>query len=300
MRSFFNPLTGDTFTPSRLMWDRGGDEPGPLTVLMCGVHGNEPSGWLALDAVGQTLTVSRGRVIAVCANLAAVEAGVRYVERDMNRLWGRPDDTPDGRELAAVTELLEPLLDHDGPKHFLDCHSVSGESVPFLSVLGEPACAAFAERLPAHAVLGAGDHLPGVSDRWLFERGFVGCTSEAGRHEELATAEAQEALVWSALSAAGNVSEETAEVRRSQARLWRLLLDGRRNFEVRHVHQITADAEFIMRPGYFNFRPVREGETLAVEAGEEVRSPCGGRVYMPLYQPQGAVGFSIVREIGAG
>lgn len=294
MRTFANPLTGRPCVPRRLMLDASGHEPGPLTLLLCGVHGNEPSGWLAIDAVAEVLHPARGRVVGVCVNLAAVDRGVRYVERDANRLWGPPDSTVDGRELAAAMDVISSLLDHEGPRFFLDCHSVSSESVPFLSVLGEASCAEFAGRLPAHAVIGAGDHLPGVSDRWLFERGFIGCTSEAGHHGELATMEAQESMIWCALAATGNVSDEHPLVRRSRSRLSRVLLDGAGRYEVVHVHRIEPGESFAMRPGWFNFRRVSRGEVLAEQGGEDVFSPTDGRIYMPLYQPQGTVGFSIV------
>ena len=164
--------------------------------------------------------------------------------------------------------------------------------MPFLSVLGERECAAFAGELPARAVIGAGDQLPGVSDRWLFDRGYVGCTAEAGRHGGLATLEDQEALIRCALAAAGN----TPPADTARGRLERTLLDGPRRYEVVHVHRIEAGESFAMRPGWFNFRAVRRGEVLAEQGGHGVVSPADGRIYMPLYQPQGTVGFSIVRK----
>ena len=55
---------------------------------MAGVHGNEHAGIIALESIRNTLRVIRGKVILVLqANPRAVEQGVRFTEKNMNRAF---------------------------------------------------------------------------------------------------------------------------------------------------------------------------------------------------------------------
>ena len=302
-----NPLTGGETRVDRVLLDAGGNvaEDAPLLLVLTAVHGNEPSGPLAAAAVAEAVrrneVALRGRVVMLACNPPALREDARYIDEDMNRAFdadrlARDDDSNELRQLREVVPLIDSLAaGWPGPRFFLDCHSVSSESVPFASVLSDPDCVALAESVPAHAVVGAGDHLSGVSDLFLRDRGWVGFTFEAGQHHELATLEAQEAMIWTVMRRAGCVAETPD---RREARLFRVLLDGPRRFRVAEQYLVRHPGRFVMRPGYFNFRRVAEGEPLATDGGEEVRCPRDGRIYMPLYQRLGAVGFTIVTERG--
>ncbi len=81
---------------------------GPTVLLLGGVHGNEPGGWLAADelrswqpAIGSLIVVPRANALAI-----------RTLERtlpelgDLNRLYpGNPDGLPMARMAAAITAL---------------------------------------------------------------------------------------------------------------------------------------------------------------------------------------------------
>ena len=300
-----NPLTGGETRVDRVLLDAGGDPAAdaPLLLVLTAVHGNEPSGPLAAAAVAGAVrrgeAAVRGRVVMLACNPPALREDARYLDEDMNRSFdaGRlagPGDSSELRQLREVVPLIDSLAEGwPGPRFFLDCHSVSSESVPFVSVLSDADCLSLAESVPAHAVVGAGDHLSGVSDRFLRDRGWVGFTFEAGQHHELATLEAQEAMIWTLMQRAGCLAETPA---RREARLSRVLLDGPRRFRVAEQYLVRHPGRFVMRPGYFNFRRVRAGEVLASDGGKEVRCPRDGRIYMPLYQRLGEVGFTVVEE----
>ena len=65
---------------------------GATLVGVGGIHGNEPAGVRALETVLAELGrpdggLSRGRFIALAGNRPALDAGVRYIDRDLNRIW---------------------------------------------------------------------------------------------------------------------------------------------------------------------------------------------------------------------
>ena len=85
-------------------WVRGRSE-GPLLLCVGGLHGNEPAGVSALrqviDEVRARQGVLRGDFVAVVGNVAATEAGRRFLSYDLNRAW-----TPDRVRRARVEAAL--------------------------------------------------------------------------------------------------------------------------------------------------------------------------------------------------
>lgn len=69
-----------------------GAQPGPTLIAIGGMHGNEPAGVHALLRVFAELERSglplRGRFVGLLGNVGALRAGKRYLDTDMNRLWG--------------------------------------------------------------------------------------------------------------------------------------------------------------------------------------------------------------------
>ncbi|MFT5998627.1 MAG: succinylglutamate desuccinylase, partial [Neolewinella sp.] len=84
----------------RIIGHYRGAEAGPLVVAIGGVHGNEPAGVLALERLFDMLEDEprinpgfsfKGDLLALRGNLAALAAGVRFIDADLNRIW-RPLD----------------------------------------------------------------------------------------------------------------------------------------------------------------------------------------------------------------
>ncbi|WP_018748292.1 succinylglutamate desuccinylase [Chitiniphilus shinanonensis] len=78
-------------------------------VISAGVHGNETAPVELLDRlIGEVLSGRlkvRARVLCVFGNIEALRRGVRFVERDMNRLFCRLPDSHDGAEARRATML---------------------------------------------------------------------------------------------------------------------------------------------------------------------------------------------------
>ncbi len=72
-----------------LLYLFGSGLPGPVVLILGGVHGNEPAGWLAAEQLVETVEVERGSVLIVPrANELATHALERTLPDlgDLNRL----------------------------------------------------------------------------------------------------------------------------------------------------------------------------------------------------------------------
>ncbi|MCA9069035.1 MAG: succinylglutamate desuccinylase/aspartoacylase family protein [Planctomycetaceae bacterium] len=302
-----NPLTGNAIAIRRVIGQYSQGRPGPLLVVLTGIHGNEPSGVLGLAAVLEKLQAEDppffGRMVGIAGNLGALEVNQRFLDEDLNRIWLpervkalREGREPHTREEADLRTILDVIDDHRHPQHdnyFLDCHTTSSESVPYISVPVDARSVEWAGEFPVHTVIGGGDELVGVSDRYLIDQGFCGFTFEAGQHGRLSSIEAQEAAIWVALHRAGCLADPP---HRAEQFLMRTQIDGHKYYEFEYVHTITPESGFRMRPGYVNFQRISKGDLLAWEREKPILSQWDARVFLPLYQAQGDDGFSIIRE----
>lgn len=291
-----------------------GRGPGPLVVVVAGLHGNEPAGIPALRRVLATLGEHdlplRGRLVALVGNRAALGQGRRYLAHDLNRMWTpewiarlrRQDpglDQPEEREMRELLEVLEFEISlAPGPVVLLDLHSTSAPGCPF-AVLGDtPAARRLKRHLPLPGILGLEERIDGPLLSWMADQGHTAIVVEGGQNEDPRTAEHHEAAIWLVLAGSGALDPDaTPHVLRS----YDLLKDVSRGtpamVEVLEGHAIEPGDGFRMRPGYVNFQPVRTGEALAEDYRGSIRAAFDGHILMPLYQGQGEDGFFLGREI---
>lgn len=282
-------------------------QPGPLLVVLAGIHGNEASGVFAfkrvLDALYSERPALAGEVLGLAGNLPALVEDVRYIDEDLNRLWrderlnplksSSAFNTVEEAELIALIKRIEMARKGADRCFFVDCHTTSSETQPFISVSHDEASLRFASRFPVFTVVGLGDCIIGASDRYLVDHGFVGFTFEGGSHYDIASVENHEAVIWLALHHTGCLRERA---RHYQEVLAKTVIEGRKRFAIEYVHRIAPEHTFRMREGFLNFQKIKPGELLAWENGEPLYSRWDARLFMPLYQKLGKEGFVIIRE----
>lgn len=113
------------------VWSFTASEPGPHLALFALTHGNEIAGAIVLNQMlSAGIRPQRGRLSFVFANLDAFQAfdpenpiATRYLEEDLNRLWGedRLRGVRNSREMRRVRELL-PLV--ESVDVLVDLHSM--------------------------------------------------------------------------------------------------------------------------------------------------------------------------------
>jgi predicted deacylase len=307
----------DLERPPRVMGRIVGKKPGPTLVIVGGIHGNEPSGILALERVLSVLAGKEerlaGEVIALRGNLTALSLRRRYVGRDLNRMWSRERiesllarqeagyEVPEDREQAELFLALEEIFERAPGRTFaLDLHSTSGGGSPFVVMCDTLQNRKLARRLPVPKVVGLEEQLEGTLLSFLSDLGHVTVAFEAGQHDSLSSVLHAEAAIWITLAGAGILAgsglrpptEAMAALEEVAGRLPRFV-------EARYRHAIRPEDTFKMNPGYTNFHPVEAGQELAQDRRGAVRCPETGLILMPLYQPQGDDGFFLVRGFNA-
>ena len=306
-------------------------EPGPMLICIGSLHGNEPAGTLALERVIASLqspgasrrALFRGDVVALRGNIRALARDVRFMDEDMNRVWGRarvakllatiretekrrqagspplpPDLGPTAEaleQLSLLTEVRAEVRRARGPVCVLDLHTTSSESVPFSTLTDTLQNRKLAVMLGLPAVLGIEEALRGLMPHYFDRLGWPSLGVEGGRHRAAGSVPALERVTWATMAAlnmvpAGEVAKATAPFPEGCDRLPRFM-------EVRYRHSIKPSDEFKMEPGYDNFTPVKRGQPIAGDRNGVVRAPMSGRLLMPLYQRLGEDGFFVVRPV---
>jgi succinylglutamate desuccinylase len=288
-----------------------GRHKGPTVVLTGGLHGNEPAGVFASRDVLQELEGLyhrlRGTVVAFTGNRAGLERGTRFVTRDLNRSWYGEEleqlhRTPLGELRAEDLEQRElydafiALEQEDSELVFIDLHTTSGPTEPFVCVSATPGSARLASALPVAEVVGLERELDATMLSWCSSRGHLALSFEAGRHADVRTRQRHVAAVFRLLVAASLLDANDIPSR------WASILPDRpyrRVVEVRHRHVVEAGDEFEMVGCFDSFDPIEAGQIVARDRRGFVRAPESGLMLMPRYQPQGEDGFFVVRDVAA-
>lgn len=294
----------------RLMGHFKGSLPGPLVILVGGLHGNETAGVRATERVLKQLNEQklRGEVIGLRGNLAALAAQQRFIDYDLNRCWtdqhlhllrsetARRAQAED-QEARALLEWIDRYADAPHPsKVLVDLHTTSAQRGSF--VIAPEACAdhSTVEVLHIPIVSGMENFLRGTLMTYAVARGYVSFAFEGGQIGSTAAVDLHEAGIWSMLHTLEMIRlpDEQIERHRGLLRQYGGTLPHR--VTARSMHMIAPDTEFVMNPGYYNFKPVRRGEVVAHDRSGPIASPQDGMIFMPLYQKEGSDGFFIVEK----
>lgn len=284
--------------------------PGPLLLCVGALHGNEPSGVLALERVLARLQKSQpsfhGRLVALTGNRTALLREERYLEVDLNRVWS--DDGKCARGSAEEAEFLElreaidrELASADGPAALLDLHSTSADGAPFCIMGDTLHNRKIAEALEMPTILGLEETVHGTLVEYACEEGHMALCVEGGQHTAEESVDHHESAVWLALESLGMITADAVpDLKEHRRRLRRASGNVPRFLEVRHRHRIDDGERFVMEPEHKNFERVHEGDLLAhsgADLQDEVRAPLRGRLLMPLYQVKGDDGFFLVKRV---
>jgi predicted deacylase len=289
----------------------GGDNEGPVLIFIAGMHGNEPSGVLALEEIFQRLSRSvtqfRGKAYAFTGNIKALKAKQRYLEIDLNRLWNEHQidqiennsykkNVPEIEEqIELYTEIKKLLQVEKGPFIFFDLHTTSSASVPFILINDTLNNRSLAERYPLRVILGIEEYLDGPLLSYINDQGHISLGFEAGQHDDPVTREIQKAFILQSFLLTGFMKD--AVLYEDMIRSRRKLPYAHSFFEVRHRYNIKEGEQFKMIEGYTNFSKIRANQLLAKNRNGAINSMEAGYLFMPLYQNKGTDGFYIIKLI---
>lgn len=282
---------------------------GPLLFVTGGVHGNEPSGVNALKKVFQELNKTKpeikGRIVGVIGNTAALEKDQRFIDEDLNRTWTEENvkkEEPESREQKEMHEIIRVLEQFPeknySKRYFLDCHTTSSDSLPYISVQDVNDNDSWAHKFPTYIVRGFSDIVYGAIDHYMSRTGLTGFVFEGGQHTNAASEENHEGIIWLALKeACGLDLKKISCFPDCVEKFTKVNAPEQKTFEITYRYEIKPGDSFKMEPGYENFQKIKKGELLAINNGEEIRSEWDSYIFMPLYQSQGNDGFFVIQAM---
>ena len=311
-------FAGETHKASRLIGHVRGESAGPTLIFIGGIHGNEPTGVIALQRLvadlQQRRAELRGEVVCLAGNLAALKANRRYIDRDLNRIWIEetatvaPTETTDAEffEQAELRAILDPFLKGNRPEnqplYFFDLHTTSAPSMPFIAINDQLINRDLAGSLPVPVILGLEEFLKGPILSMINRYGHPAVAFEAGSHDDPQSIEMHYTFTRVVLSIAGSWPSEPDELSN-----WKEQLKCSQPpircakaacfFEIVYRMSVRPGDEFKMNPGYTNFDSIDAREELASTSQGAVSASTSGRIFMPLYQPVGEDGFFIIKPV---
>ena len=284
------------------------NEKGPLLVITAAVHGNEPSGVIGLRAVFENLKQNQpkinGTILGLIGNEKAFEKSVRYLDQDLNRTWTKeniekPDKTANEQmEMLEIIDIVEQFQQHGCTEtYFIDCHTTSSASLPYISVQDVGDNSRWAHQFPIYIIRGFSDIVSGTIDGYFSHQGMTGFAVEAGQHDDETSATYHEGCIWIALKEACGL--DFNDLPRIPEAASKTMTDtpNQKTFEIVHRFGLNDGDDFKMNSGFKNFQPIKIGEHLATLNGKKIISTWDAFIFMPLYQAQGNDGFFVVKDV---
>jgi len=286
-------------------------------VVIAGLHGNEPAGVVAFQELIEQLSLHKpaccGRIIGLAGNLAALSQGVRYIDSDLNRLWnpeiiqdqclaadsGSPQTCSERRELADLYSHIRRILQEEsGPFYFIDLHTTSSKSPPFIPFDDTLMNREFVRQFPVPRILGIEEYLPGTLLSYMVRYDVVAFGYEAGQHHDCRSVDFHLAMLMLTLEKAGVLQRKYFPQIESAEDTLRVGSRGSGGFyEIRFRYSIQPGEEFRMLPGFESFGLIRKSQQVATNRHGFVAVKQSGQMFMPLYQAQGDEGFFIIRRV---
>lgn len=255
---------------------------GPQVVCFGGVHGDEPSGVAAIERLKGELEEGRihiehGTLTLVTANQRALERDVRFLDDNLNRLFREGAGATQSYEALRAQEL-KPILKHCD--FFLDLHSTSSESEPFMTC--ERKLLDLARKFAVkNIVVGWGEleaeGIKGDTETFALNHGAVAFTMECGQHRDPKAKEVAYYTLLKFLQFSG------------------LLPDDREPHPKQCVYQlfhveICSDKDFKFSKPYTNFTPLKKGEVIGRDANTQYLAPKECVLVLPAYRERRVIG----------
>ncbi|WP_298893682.1 succinylglutamate desuccinylase/aspartoacylase family protein [uncultured Psychroserpens sp.] len=287
-----------------------GHHQGGTIVFFGGIHGNETAGIFALETVLKTLDPDtiHGSIYGISGNLQALKSNQRYLDKDLNRLWTKEQlralqkktsFNSEEQEQLELFQLLEKIIaSNSGPFYFIDFHTTSSKTLPFITINDALINRKFSKLFPVPIVLGIEEYLNGPLLSYINELGYVSLGFESGQHDEKEAIDNCISFIFLTLVYAEIIDrihidpfENYYQQLQSNAQQVSDI------FEVVYLHQIQKDEVFKMKEGFKSFQNITKETVLATSNQKTIKSSYNARLFMPLYQSKGSEGFFVIKTI---
>ena len=310
MAKVYSKALQKTTSVNRIIGKIKGDTTKPTIVFFAGIHGNETSGVFALQEVLKNIQSlnTQGSVYGISGNLKALEVNKRYIDEDLNRIWtherllqlkNNHKLNIEEQEQTELFDILKGIITtNSGPFYFIDFHTTSSKTLPFITINDALINRKFSRLFPVPIVLGIEEYLNGPLLSYINELGFVSLGFESGQHDEVQAVSNHVSFAYLALVYTKILNkEDVVDYDKHYNRLKKASENESAISEVVHLHKIIGNEKFKMLNGFKSFQNIKKGTPLAISNNKEVVSKHDATLFMPLYQEVGDDGFFIIRRI---
>ncbi len=302
----------DYDTSQRLIGHKRGSDKGPTVVFFAGIHGNEHAGVLALNPILQELeqnkTPINGEIYAIAGNLKALDKKVRFQTEDLNRIWfpkrieeiqsKNGECNTEELELLQLYDLLQDILQNSSPPfYFIDLHTTSSDTIPFVVLNDSLLNRKFASNYPLPIILGIEEYLEGALLSFINDLGYVSLGYESGQHDDQKAIESCKNFIRYTLYLTESVDLNERQIPGLKNKGFTEYESLPIFYEIYYQYRLRHKSNFRMLPGFVNFQQIPKGVKIAQTNGNVLQTSRKRQIFMPLYQNQGSEGFYFIRPI---
>ncbi|MCF7568722.1 succinylglutamate desuccinylase/aspartoacylase family protein [Sabulilitoribacter arenilitoris] len=305
-----NQIIEKPATINRIIGKIKGNKKGSTVVFFGGIHGNEKAGVNALKHVFKKIKSKdvKGTIYGISGNIKALKTNQRFIDEDLNRLWmplqietihKKAQLNNEEQEVVELFKLLQTIFkEESGPFYFIDFHTTSSISLPFITINDALINRKFSKLFPVPIVLGIEEFLDGPLLSYINQLGYVSLGFEAGQHDLTTSTTNCIAFAFLTLVHTGNVEKETLLGFKEHYNILKKEAEQIKDvFEVIYQYKIEPNKDFKMLKGFKSFQNIKKGIPLAVSNNKQILSKHNAKIFMPLYQTKGDDGFFIIKII---
>jgi hypothetical protein len=296
----------------RLLGSIDGSKNSPTIIIFAGIHGNEIAGVKAskivLHKIKENKISFNGNLFMLLGNMNAINKDIRFEDVDLNRIWNKESihailkknktvNLEKKEQIEIYSAIKDILQNNKGPFYFLDLHTTSAPSVPFITISDSLNNRKFSKKFPLPVVLGIEEYLEGPLLTFINEFGHIALGFEGGQHHDEKSVKNCEAFIWKALVHSKCVSKKNIPNYKQYQNHLLDLCCKYEFFQIIYRYAIKDGEQFLMNPGFKNFELVEKDQLLAKSDDYPVVAGKNSRVFMPLYQKQGEDGYFLLSKI---
>ncbi len=231
--------------------------PGPTSLILAGVHGNETCGPQAFQKLLPDLRIQAGTVIFAYGNPKALLANMRFTQVNLNRMF-KPDSVLSDVDISSYeysrAQFLKKYLDQ--ATALLDIHaSFTPNSRPFL--ICEPNSQVITQYLPFDLVVSGFDAVePGGTDYYMNQKGSLGICAECGYLGDPQAVEMATSCILAFLTARGHLTNTLQAKQQSKLEIYQLY--------------ITKTDSFTLVQPFSDFQELKKGQIIGQDGSSNV------------------------------
>ncbi|MFH1720567.1 MAG: succinylglutamate desuccinylase/aspartoacylase family protein [Patescibacteria group bacterium] len=240
-----------------------GNTAGPCVVVMGGVHGDEKVGVQIVEKLKGLLSMEKisGEIYLIIGNPRAAQKRVRFIDCDLNRLFGDNFHNSNYEEKRA-SQIAQFLAKAD---FLLDIHSTTKKSVPFVYCGNTEKHFALARIFGTKYIVSPSSTfkktgLGACTDNFVDKNGGIGITYECGWNDDSSMFDEAFFKTKQFLKVLGVAFFETPSTEISQEPIY-----------LQVYAKIIAESEdFAFANEYNNFDFVKKGQKIAVDGKKTI------------------------------